>query len=78
MAGISYAAYKVVCPVAECKIAFNILYLMFYSYVDKSLIEQILQGPIGIGIGIVFGYVYGLMLTILPSTKTVSEFLKHF
>lgn len=45
---------------------------MCYLCVDKSLTEQILQGPIGIGIGIVFGYVYGLMLTILPSTKTVS------
>ncbi|XP_065372260.1 sodium/hydrogen exchanger 9B2 [Calliphora vicina] len=32
-----------------------------------SLTEQILQGPIGIGIGIVFGYVYGLMLQLVPS-----------
>ena len=39
-----------------------------------SLTEQILQGPIGIGIGIVFGSVYGLMLTMVPSRNSVSNF----
>ncbi|XP_046805157.1 sodium/hydrogen exchanger 9B2 isoform X1 [Lucilia cuprina] len=36
-----------------------------------TLTEQILQGPIGIGIGIVFGYVYGLMLQYLPSRNAI-------
>ncbi|XP_017476056.1 PREDICTED: mitochondrial sodium/hydrogen exchanger 9B2-like, partial [Rhagoletis zephyria] len=48
---------------------FGVIMSVIFS-TDKSLTQQILQGPIGIGIGIVFGYVYGLMLTILPSTKT--------
>uniref|UniRef100_W8B8J4 Mitochondrial sodium/hydrogen exchanger 9B2 n=2 Tax=Ceratitis capitata TaxID=7213 RepID=W8B8J4_CERCA len=48
---------------------FGVILSVIFS-TDKSLTQQILQGPIGIGIGIVFGYVYGLMLTILPSTKT--------
>lgn len=38
-----------------------------------SLTEQVLQGPIGIGIGIVFGYVYGLMLQFVPSRNAVSN-----
>ncbi|XP_067630189.1 sodium/hydrogen exchanger 9B2 [Eurosta solidaginis] len=46
-----------------------IMSVMFAT--DKSLLEQLLQGPIGIGIGIVFGYVYGLVLTTFPSTKTL-------
>ncbi|XP_053947040.1 sodium/hydrogen exchanger 9B2 isoform X1 [Anastrepha ludens] len=49
---------------------FGVIMSVIFS-TDKSLTQQILQGPIGIGIGIVFGYVYGLMLTILPSTKTL-------
>ncbi|KAM7364323.1 na[+]/H[+] hydrogen antiporter 2 isoform 1-T4 [Cochliomyia hominivorax] len=36
-------------------------------FTTGPLSEQILQGPIGIGIGIVYGYVYGLMLRFLPS-----------
>ncbi|XP_037819232.1 sodium/hydrogen exchanger 9B2 isoform X1 [Lucilia sericata] len=36
-----------------------------------TLTEQILQGPIGIGIGFVFGYVYGLMLQFLPSRNAI-------
>ncbi|XP_075146265.1 na[+]/H[+] hydrogen antiporter 2 [Haematobia irritans] len=35
-----------------------------------SLTEQILQGPIGIGIGIVYGYLYGLMLQFVPSRNS--------
>jgi len=32
----------------------------------------VLQGPIGIGIGLVFGYLYGSMLQYLPSRNAVS------
>ncbi|XP_073818342.1 na[+]/H[+] hydrogen antiporter 2 isoform X2 [Musca autumnalis] len=35
-----------------------------------SLTEQILQGPVGIGIGIVYGYLYGLMLQFVPSRNS--------
>lgn len=37
-----------------------------------SLSEQMLQGPVGIGIGIVYGFLYGLLLWFLPSNKSVS------
>uniref|UniRef100_A0A1A9ZZS2 Cation/H+ exchanger transmembrane domain-containing protein n=1 Tax=Glossina pallidipes TaxID=7398 RepID=A0A1A9ZZS2_GLOPL len=32
-----------------------------------NLSEQLLQGPIGIGIGLVYGYLFGLMLQFVPS-----------
>uniref|UniRef100_T1PB99 Sodium/hydrogen exchanger family protein n=1 Tax=Musca domestica TaxID=7370 RepID=T1PB99_MUSDO len=35
-----------------------------------SLTEQILQGPVGIGIGIVYGYLYGLILQFVPSRNS--------
>ncbi|XP_030376681.1 sodium/hydrogen exchanger 9B1-like isoform X1 [Scaptodrosophila lebanonensis] len=37
-----------------------------------SLTEQVLQGPIGIGIGLAFGYLFGLMLRYLPSRNTAN------
>jgi len=38
-----------------------------------SLTQKVLQGPIGIGIGLVFGYLYGMMLPYLPSRNAVSS-----
>ncbi|KAL5284996.1 SLC9B2.2 family protein [Megaselia abdita] len=35
-----------------------------------SLTEQLLQGPVGIGIGIVFGFLYGLTMVVLPSKRS--------
>ncbi|XP_061390720.1 sodium/hydrogen exchanger 9B2-like [Musca vetustissima] len=35
-----------------------------------SLTEQILQGPVGIGIGLVYGYLYGIMLQFVPSRNS--------
>lgn len=46
-----------------------------------SLTQKLLQGPIGIGIGLVFGYLYGMLLHYLPSRNAVSmagtEKLQH-
>ncbi|XP_030371431.1 sodium/hydrogen exchanger 9B1 isoform X2 [Scaptodrosophila lebanonensis] len=36
-----------------------------------SFLQQVMQGPIGIGIGVVFGYLYGMMLQYLPSRNAV-------
>nr|XP_014094552.1 sodium/hydrogen exchanger 9B2 isoform X2 [Bactrocera oleae] len=72
--GLNSGIHTLIYAMTSCNDVVAIfLFGVFMSVIfstDKSLIEQILQGPIGIGIGIVFGYVYGLMLTILPSTKT--------
>lgn len=38
-----------------------------------SLSEQLLQGPVGIGIGIVFGFLYGLAMVVLPSKRSVCQ-----
>ncbi|XP_054081726.1 sodium/hydrogen exchanger 9B2 isoform X2 [Zeugodacus cucurbitae] len=72
--GLNSGIHTLIYAMTSCNDVVAIfLFGVFMSVIfstDKSLTEQILQGPIGIGIGIVFGYVYGLMLTILPSTKT--------
>lgn len=45
---------------------------LYFTDVGGSLTQQILQGPIGIGIGIVYGCLYGLMLQFIPSRTSVS------
>lgn len=40
-------------------------------FVSGSLSEQLLQGPVGIGIGLVYGGVYGLALWLLPDNRAV-------
>ncbi|KAH8284322.1 hypothetical protein KR018_003924 [Drosophila ironensis] len=44
---------------------FGVIISVIFS--TTSLTQQVLQGPIGIGIGLVFGYLYGMMLQYLPS-----------
>ncbi|EDW28191.1 GL27363 [Drosophila persimilis] len=44
---------------------FGVIISVIFS--TTSLTQQVLQGPIGIGIGLVFGYLYGMMLQFLPS-----------
>ncbi|KAH8354411.1 hypothetical protein KR084_010374, partial [Drosophila pseudotakahashii] len=44
---------------------FGVIISVVFS--STSLTQQVLQGPIGIGIGLVFGYLYGSMLQYLPS-----------
>ncbi|XP_020816391.1 mitochondrial sodium/hydrogen exchanger 9B2 isoform X2 [Drosophila serrata] len=44
---------------------FGVIISVIFS--TTSLTQQVLQGPIGIGIGLVFGYLYGTMLQNLPS-----------
>ncbi|KAH8251847.1 hypothetical protein KR038_009400, partial [Drosophila bunnanda] len=44
---------------------FGVIISVIFS--TTSLTQQVLQGPIGIGIGLVFGYLYGTMLQYLPS-----------
>ncbi|XP_065721993.2 sodium/hydrogen exchanger 9B2 isoform X3 [Drosophila suzukii] len=44
---------------------FGVIISVIFS--TTSLTQQVLQGPIGIGIGLVFGYLYGSMLQYLPS-----------
>ncbi|KAH8384107.1 hypothetical protein KR009_012156, partial [Drosophila setifemur] len=44
---------------------FGVIISVIFS--TTSLTQQVLQGPIGIGIGLVFGYLYGMMLQHLPS-----------
>ncbi|KAH8313251.1 hypothetical protein KR067_003039, partial [Drosophila pandora] len=44
---------------------FGVIISVIFS--TTSLTQQVLQGPIGIGIGLVFGYLYGVMLQYLPS-----------
>ncbi|XP_039492874.1 sodium/hydrogen exchanger 9B1 isoform X2 [Drosophila santomea] len=44
---------------------FGVIISVIFS--TTSLSQQVLQGPIGIGIGLVFGYLYGSMLQYLPS-----------
>lgn len=51
----------------------RVLSLMRISCIlSGSLTQKVLQGPIGIGIGLVFGYLYGMMLQYLPSRNAVS------
>ncbi|XP_026839830.1 sodium/hydrogen exchanger 9B2 isoform X1 [Drosophila erecta] len=44
---------------------FGVIISVIFS--TTSLTQQVLQGPIGIGIGLVFGYLYGSLLQYLPS-----------
>ncbi|XP_052859295.1 sodium/hydrogen exchanger 9B2 isoform X1 [Drosophila gunungcola] len=44
---------------------FGVIISVIFS--TTSLTQQVLQGPIGIGIGLVFGFLYGSMLQFLPS-----------
>uniref|UniRef100_T1H1Y5 Uncharacterized protein n=1 Tax=Megaselia scalaris TaxID=36166 RepID=T1H1Y5_MEGSC len=37
---------------------------------SRTLTDQLLQGPVGIGIGVVFGFLYGLALVVLPSRRS--------
>ncbi|XP_046865122.1 sodium/hydrogen exchanger 9B1 isoform X2 [Drosophila willistoni] len=48
---------------------FGVIISVIFS--TSSLTQQVLQGPIGIGIGLVFGYLYGMMLQYLPSRNAV-------
>ncbi|XP_017847791.1 sodium/hydrogen exchanger 9B1 [Drosophila busckii] len=48
---------------------FGVIVSVIYS--TSSLTQQMLQGPIGIGIGLVFGYLYGMLLQYLPSRNAV-------
>ncbi|XP_023176845.2 sodium/hydrogen exchanger 9B1 isoform X2 [Drosophila hydei] len=48
---------------------FGVVISMIFS--TGSLTQKLLQGPIGIGIGLVFGYLYGMLLHYLPSRNAV-------
>ncbi|KAH8416667.1 hypothetical protein KR222_005024, partial [Zaprionus bogoriensis] len=48
---------------------FGVIISVIFS--TSSLTQKVLQGPIGIGIGLVFGYLYGMMLHYLPSRNAV-------
>ncbi|XP_032289350.1 sodium/hydrogen exchanger 9B1 isoform X2 [Drosophila virilis] len=48
---------------------FGVVISIIFS--TSSLTQKVLQGPIGIGIGLVFGYLYGMMLHYLPSRNAV-------
>ncbi|XP_017082761.2 sodium/hydrogen exchanger 9B2 isoform X1 [Drosophila eugracilis] len=48
---------------------FGVIISVIFS--TTSLTQQLLQGPIGIGIGLVFGYLYGTMLQYLPSRNAM-------
>ncbi|KAH8310451.1 hypothetical protein KR044_001417, partial [Drosophila immigrans] len=48
---------------------FGVIISVIFS--SSSLTQKVLQGPIGIGIGLVFGYLYGMMLHYLPSRNAV-------
>lgn len=41
-------------------------------FVTGTLSDQLLQGPVGIGIGLVYGGVYGMALWLLPDNRAVS------
>lgn len=47
---------------------FGVLLGVIFS--TGQLVDQLLQGPIGIGIGLVFGFITGLSLCFLPSAKS--------
>uniref|UniRef100_A0A1A9W1N2 Cation/H+ exchanger transmembrane domain-containing protein n=1 Tax=Glossina brevipalpis TaxID=37001 RepID=A0A1A9W1N2_9MUSC len=49
---------------------FDVMIGMIFS--KGNLSEQLLQGPVGIGIGLVYGYLFGLLLQFVPSRKAVS------
>lgn len=51
------------------RLIFSVLLLCFQG----SLSEQLLQGPVGIGIGVVFGFLYGLAIVVLPSKRSVCQ-----
>lgn len=40
------------------------------AFSQGNLTEQLLQGPVGIGIGVVYGFLYGLLLANFPSQKS--------
>ncbi|KRG02350.1 sodium/hydrogen exchanger 9B1 isoform X1 [Drosophila mojavensis] len=48
---------------------FGAVISMIFS--TNPLLQKLLQGPIGIGIGLVFGYLYGMLLHYLPSRNAV-------
>ncbi|XP_034485487.1 sodium/hydrogen exchanger 9B2 isoform X2 [Drosophila innubila] len=48
---------------------FGVVISIIFS--TSTLTQKVLQGPIGIGIGLVFGYLYGMMLHYLPSRNAV-------
>ncbi|EDV94686.1 GH18256 [Drosophila grimshawi] len=48
---------------------FGVIISIIFS--TSSLTQKLLQGPIGIGIGLVFGYLYGMLLHYLPSRNAV-------
>lgn len=43
-----------------------------------SLTEQLLQGPVGIGIGVVYGFLFGLFLCYMPANSAVSTIIYGF
>lgn len=38
-----------------------------------TLTEQLLQGPVGIGIGVVYGGLFGVLMWLLPSNRAVGS-----
>lgn len=50
------------------------LIFFFPILIKGQLTDQLLQGPIGIGIGLVFGGINGFLLMYMPSNKSVIKF----
>lgn len=42
-------------------------------FATGTLAEQLLQGPVGIGIGVVYGGLFGVLLWLVPSNRAVSQ-----
>lgn len=57
--------------------AMNVFLIIYFIGFAGPLSEQLLQGPIGIAIGIVYGFLFGLFVSIVPSKKSVSNFLMN-
>lgn len=74
--GMNKGIHTVIAGMTGCN---DVISIFFFGVVlgiifsTGTLTDQILQGPIGVVIGLVYGGVIGYMILYLPSTRAVSE-----
>lgn len=74
--GLNKGIHTLIIAMTSCN---DVLAIFLFGVVLSAIFgagplsEQLLQGPVGIGIGVVYGVLYGVMLWFMPSNRAVGS-----